>query len=166
MKKALLFTILVCTSSAVLAHHSYQELRTIYKQALYVNQRALMADQRQYFAFIEPYLQELEETSTVVSYCKEHDGNDQLFTNYFNCLFNYNVVVFQHYIKPTSLAIDMQVTRIQNDLLSAMCAIKKAHIPDLDVQEEINIITRLLERANKAYYQKLGIVKKLLLFWA
>jgi len=148
----LLFTIMVGTCSAA----STADIDK-FKYELYCSQVSLMGNRAAYYVFIQPYIEEAKRTLKLV----QCDHADKSFrSSYFGCLLNYNISCFNttYVSSKGNLPIFQKVTRELRDLIEK--GKKELAIDDMNVEEEFKKTTELFQRANRAYYKQLGLMKK------
>jgi len=150
----------ILLTSFSLFSSSYQELRNNFKEHLYLRQSALLS-RKKYFKFIEPYLQKAEAKLSIVRYLQSNPEFD-LNEDYFNSLLDYNVIYFNNYISKDKFASSL--LSYEQAVFNNIMKIKDSTVDlsDLDVQQELQQTIQLFQKANKAYYKKLGLHMKLL----
>jgi len=130
-----------------------------FKSGLYCMQQRLMNDREAYYRFIQPYIEEAQQTLKLVQY---NPANEfcPLYRDYFDCLLDYNAYCFEvtAHKNPRYLQTFQKVT---NELRGLIEKIKKEfNLVDVNVEEEFKKTTELFQKSNRAYYAQLGLIKK------
>ena len=164
MKKVFLALLFLGSHSSIAPASFYNQLRQDFKRRLYSCQVGLMKKDP-YERFIEPYIQDAEKKLVIPQYGSKNP-NAQGIQFYFGCLVAYNCAYFNYYAKPNAFR-EARLEYCGEELLTAIRNIQeKEKLGDVDVQVEYNKTIELFQKANIAYYKKLGLgaKAKILLF--
>ncbi len=162
MKKIVALLLLVGSS---LLGTSYDEVRENFKKDLYLRQHSLM-EHDQYIEFIEPHLQQAEQSLKTAAYCRQNPDSC-LTQEYLSCLRSCIVAGFHSLTRPNDLAVKRYVSSCQRRLSDLIAKIKETNqVKDLDLTVEINQSIELCNRVNAAYYKNLSFSAKTSVYFA
>jgi hypothetical protein len=140
----------------------YNKAQQEFKEILYSRQIGLM-DQEAYFKFIDPFLQKAEQNLRLAEHYKNNPSSASI-SEYFKLLADANVDSFHHYVQQSPRT----TWRVEQDKVKFSAFIEKTKtknkLRNVDTNQELEETFKLLEEANKAYYQQLGLKHKSLLY--
>lgn len=159
MKKLLLSLCLLGTMQTYPL--SYNDLKALFKEELYLYQKGLMKRDK-YFNFIEDYLEECERTMAIPQKCSKLPDVD-IAIIYFIALVSFNIAAFHDHVSPTAQT-KHRLEMHKKNVLTTIQQVKAAlYLDNLDPNTELQKIVELFTGASKAYYQKLNFAQRALL---
>jgi len=161
MIKKLLFIFKLLFSIASTCPTPYDTLRSNFKENMYKKQSGLM-NHKTYMKFLEEHLIEGEKSLIIPRTAlelKKRDSSD--LEAYFDLLVKINTTLFFHYIKPSNRT-EQSLKKRQEELLDVIQDIKtKWRLNNLDPEIELHNTIDFFSKANRDFYNKLGIGARL-----